>query len=265
MKPRTIIIAAVVLFASLAPTAYSQKVGFISSETIRDKFPEAKQAEQRVQSIVEEWKRELEALQRQLEALQFEISKNRLVWSDAERVEKEKELEQLKMQREAFARAKFEAGGEYDQIVRQLMTPIEEKIYAAVQEIAANESYDIILDKSLQPLPYVNFKFDMTVKVLRRLGVDVEALEKELKEKIDSDPRNKTKETKQPRRRSRTGVEEEEKQEPPQTEQESKDKQFDRTPDRRSPQNVLDKEDPARKPQDLIPPVPLPTDSTGKR
>lgn len=269
MKPVRIIYAAIVFFVIALQTSPAQKVGFISSETIRSKFPEAKQAEQRIQSVVEEWKRELASLQKQIENAQFEMNKNRLVWADAERVEKEKDLEQLKMQREAFARAKFEAGGEYDLIVKQMMTPVEEKIYAAVQEIAANEAYDIILDQSLQPLPYVNFKYDMTVKVLRRLGVDVEELEKELKDKIEKDPRNKTKESKTPRKVKRGGTDDNSK------DSDSKDsddtdkgkkpeKEFDKNPNIKEPPNSpLDRNDPNLNPMGKMPPQ-LPSGDTTK-
>ncbi len=84
------------------------------------------------------------------------------------------------------------------------MKPIEEKIYAAVQEVSADQGYDLIWDQSTQPLAYVNFKYDITVKVLRKLGVDVDELEKELNKKIDNDPRNKEPEVKKSRRTSRT-------------------------------------------------------------
>ncbi len=194
---------AVVVSCAFQP-GNAQKVGFISSAMIRDKFPEAKQTDQRIQSFVEEWKRELASLQKQIDDLDFEIKKNRLVWSDEERVQKENELQKLKEQREGYAKAKFQTGGEYDLVAKQLSTPVEEKIYAAVQTVAAQNNYDIIIDQSVQPLPYVNFKYDLTLKVLRNLGVDVDDLEKDQQLKISKDPRNDVKTSKKPRRVSRT-------------------------------------------------------------
>ncbi len=189
-----------VLFACLfffsAFSLYSQKVAFVASDIIRDKFPEAKQADQRVRSMVDDWKRELEDMDKKIEDLKFEIKKNRLIWSDEEKRTKDKELEDLQITKMEFARRKFEASGEYDALVKNMMQPIEEKIYAAVQQVAADEGYDLIWDKSLQPLAYVNSKYDLTIKVLRKLGVDVKALEKELQEKIDKDPRNQKKDSK---------------------------------------------------------------------
>ena len=109
-----------------------------------------------------------------------------------------------------FARNKFETNGEYDKVLKDIFKPIEEKIYAAVQEVANEEGYDIVFDKSVQPLPYTNFKYDLTVKVLRKLGVDVDALEKEQQDKINKDPRNQQKQSKEPPKRTKSRPKDEE-------------------------------------------------------
>jgi len=176
---------------------FGQKVAFVVSDVIRDNFPEARQAEQRLKSIVDDWKHELEGLDRQIETLKQDIAKNRLIWSDEEKATKEKELADANITRLEFSRRKFEPGGEYDQVVKAMMKPVEEKIYATVQQVAADESFDIVLDKSVHALPYGNAKYDLTVKVLRKLGVNVEQLEAELQEKIKKDPNNQKKESKQ--------------------------------------------------------------------
>ncbi len=179
----------------------AQKVGFINSNTIREKFPEAQAAEQRVQSVVEDWKRELAETQNEIDELEFETDKNRLIWSSREKAANERKMKELLKKRESFAKVKFESGGEYDNLVKEIMKPIEEKIYAAVQKVSSEEGYDIILDQSIQPIPYVNFKYDLTIKVLKILGVETEQLEKELQDKIKQDPRNEKKEAKRPRSR----------------------------------------------------------------
>jgi outer membrane protein len=206
-KSNIVLFSMLLLFLVMPLTA--QKVGFISSDDIRDNFPEARQAEQRLRSIVEEWKRELQSLESNIKTLEDEIKKNRLVWTDEERLNNERELKELQKRHKTYAKEKFEIDGEYDKAVKMLMKKVEEKIYAATQEVAAEEGYDIIFDKSVQPLPYVNFKYDLTVKVLRKLGVDTKKLEEELNAKITQDPRNREKESRKPpsrtRRKSRPG------------------------------------------------------------
>lgn len=170
--------------------SFSQRVGFISSDQIRELFPEAKQADQRLETIVDEWKREIKELDQLIEAKAFEIQKNRLVWTEAEKSQNNSEYEDLKTQKMEFAKAKYSVGGEYDQIVKAISKPVEDKIFGAVQKVSAEEGYDIIWDKSSQPLPYVNFKYDLTLKVLKELGVDTKQLEQDLDKKIKTDPRN---------------------------------------------------------------------------
>lgn len=183
----------VVMFLVAYTQCFSQKVGFINSQTIREKFNEAQLAEQRIQTTVDSWKREIEAMKKDVEFAEEEIKQNRLIWTDAEKTAKMTSLAELKKKRTEFTSKKFEPGGEYDAFVKTIMAPIEVKIFAAVQDISAKEGYDIVLDQSLHPLPYVNFKYDLTVLVLKKLGVNVEELEKDLEKKISIDPRNQQK------------------------------------------------------------------------
>ena len=53
----------------------AQRVGFVSSKMIREKLPDVKIAEQRVQTMVEEWNRELSSKDEKIEAMEFESKK----------------------------------------------------------------------------------------------------------------------------------------------------------------------------------------------
>lgn len=191
-----------------AGVLHAQKVGYIASDAIRSRWPEMQQAEQRIQSMVDDWKREAAEQQKAIDQLDAEIKKNRLIWTLEERQQKEAELVRLKEERQRFLKQKFEPGGEYDQQSQAILRPVEEKLFAAVQEVAANEGFDIVLDKSTQVIPYVNPKYDLTVKVMKKLNITVDDLEKELAKAIEEDPRNKAERQKQSpptlRRRSRT-------------------------------------------------------------
>ena len=176
-------------------SVHAQKVGYVSSQTIREKFPEAKQAEQRLQTMVDNWKRELEDQQKVINELDLEIKKNRLVWTEIEKTEKIANLEKKKKEREEYATRKLGPNGEYDAAIALVFRGVEEKIYAAIQEISFDDNYDIVWDKSTQPLAFINPKYDLTVKVLKKLGINVDDMEKQQQEAIDKDPRNSKKST----------------------------------------------------------------------
>jgi len=177
----------------------AQKIGYVSTEAIRSKFEPNKAAEARLESAVAEWKTDLATKQKDIDELELEYKKNRLIWTDQERQQKEKELEEKRRDRDKFAREKFEPKGEHDRMAEELFGAIWKKIYVAIQRVAAAEGYDMVWDKATQPLIYVNPKYDLTVKVMKELGIDSDDMEKKQKEAIDSDPRNKR--TQEPRRR----------------------------------------------------------------
>jgi outer membrane protein len=176
------------LFAASA--AWSQKIGYVSTETIRKNFDAAVKAEQRLEGLIDGWKKELDQMRRDIEDLELEMKKNRLIWSDQERDQKQRELDLKKKGRDDFARQKFEPGGEHDKVAQELYEGVWEKIYLAVQKVASDEGYDMVWDKSTQPLVYVNAKFDITVKVMKVLGIDADELERKQAEVISADPRN---------------------------------------------------------------------------
>lgn len=177
----------------------AQKIGYVSTEAIREKFEPGKAAEARLQAAVDEWKAELATRQKDIDELEIEYKKNRLIWTDQERQQKEKEIEEKRRERDRFAKEKFEPGGEHDKLAEDLLGAVWTKIYASIQKVAAAEGYDMVWDKATQPLVYVNAKFDLTVKVMKELGIDAGDLEKKQKDAIDNDPRNKR--AAEPRRR----------------------------------------------------------------
>lgn len=122
------------IIAFMPVISYGQDTAFISSDMISEKIPEAKQAQQRIRSIVDDWKCRLELMQEKIANLESEIKKNRLIWTDQERATKETELKNLKKEREDYSISKFEPGGEYDQVTYQILKPVEEKIQAVVQQ-----------------------------------------------------------------------------------------------------------------------------------
>ncbi len=191
------------LFVLIGTVAFAQtKVGYVATDVIRDRLPAAQQAEKQLETITAEWKKELDDKRTAIDRLRNDIEKNRLIWSDSERVEKQQLLERLIREREQFAKDKFNAGGEFDIRVRELYQPIEEKIAAAIQEVALTEGFDMIWDKSKHPLVYVNPKYDITVKVMERLEIDVADLREKWEKQVESTPQNED-EDDRPRRRRR--------------------------------------------------------------
>jgi hypothetical protein len=68
---------------------------------------------------------------------------------------------------------------------------VEAKIVAAVQDVAANEGYDIVLDKATQPILVGSPRFDLTVKVMEKLGIFADDLKAKQQEVIDREEKQR--------------------------------------------------------------------------
>ncbi len=132
------------LFAMASPALYSQSVGFMDSEAIRQEFQEAELAEQRIQTKVDEWKLEINAMQEQINKLEHDISKNRLVWSEEELQKNEADLEKLVNMKSDYNWEKFRPGGEFDNTVKLIQEPIEAKIYDEIQQKSIEEKCQML-------------------------------------------------------------------------------------------------------------------------
>jgi len=128
MKLSRFIVGFFVLLFSFTNITNAQNVGFINSDTLTVKFPEIISAQQLVQCITDEWKRELDAMQLKIDSLEIEIEKNLLNLTEKELLSKESELVTLKNAREDYARTIFEPNGKYDEAVKTIFQSIEEKI-----------------------------------------------------------------------------------------------------------------------------------------
>ena len=148
------------------------KIGYIDSEAIMKKLPEAQDAQKTLDQIVAGWQDELSKSQSQWQKKFEEYDRRKLIMSDQSRAAAERELMDMEKKINDFRTQKFGPNG--DMLVKQneMMKPIQDKIFKAIQDVALAENCDYIFDKSGQILLlYTNEKFDMTAKVLAKLNV----------------------------------------------------------------------------------------------
>ncbi|MCS6807846.1 MAG: OmpH family outer membrane protein [Bacteroidota bacterium] len=179
------LLAAVLFFVHPVLRAQTPKVGFVNSNTIRERLPDYQAAKQRLESLVADWKRQADDQLAHIQALEEEIQKKRLIWSEAELKDREALLQKRRQDREEFIRKTFNSGGTFDTEAANIMRPVEAKIAAAIQEVAISEQYDYVWDKSTQPLLYANPRYDITAKVMDKLGLFTDDIKAKLNDAID--------------------------------------------------------------------------------
>lgn len=146
------------------------KIGWINSQAIMDKLPEAQDAQRQIDNLVAEWQGELAKMQNDWQKKYEEYDKQKLILTDQLRAQKEKELQEMDKKIAEYRNKKFGQSGELFNKQNELMKPVQNKIFKVLQDIAKEEDYDYIFDKSGDILlMYSNEKYDLTAKVLERL------------------------------------------------------------------------------------------------
>ena len=161
----------VVLALAAACYAHAQsKIAYINSESIMQTLPEAIDAQKTLDGLVAQWESELQKMQADWKRKYDEYDKKKLILTDLARSEQEKDLRALDQSVQDYRNKKFGQNGELFQKQNEIMKPIQNKIFQVLEDIAKEDGYDYIFDKSGQVLlVYANEKNDLTAKVIQRM------------------------------------------------------------------------------------------------
>jgi outer membrane protein len=134
-------------------------------------LPEAQDAQKKIDVIVNNWKDEIAEMEKKWKEKFDTYDRKKLIMSDQTRAAAEKELQDLDRKIIDFRTQKFGQDGELTKKQQEIMKPVQDKIFLAIQEVAKEDSYDYIFDKSGQILLlYTNEKLDLTNRVLDKIG-----------------------------------------------------------------------------------------------
>jgi outer membrane protein len=155
----------------LTGLSYGQmKIGYVDSDAIMDKLPDAQDAKQKLDVFVQEWQAELNKIEGIWKTKYDDYEKRKLIMTDQTRAELEAELVKLEKQISDYREKKFGTNGEMFQKQDELMKPVQNKVFSAIKEVAQEEDYDYVFDRSGDILLlYAKDKYDITVKVLNKL------------------------------------------------------------------------------------------------
>jgi len=153
-----------------AGASAQMKIGHINSETIMQTLPEAIDAQKSIDALVAGWESELQKMQADWKKKYDDFEKRKLILTDQVRADQERELRDLDQAITDFRNKKFGQNGELFQKQNEIMKPIQNKMFHVLEQVAKDEGYDYIFDRSGEILVlYANDKYDLTQLVLQRM------------------------------------------------------------------------------------------------
>ncbi len=168
IKKILIIIITLVSITSFSQKA--QKIGYLDMEYILENVPEYKTAQSKLDTKVNNWNGKLDKIKNEIEKLESNLSNEKPLLTDDLIKEREEDIQIKKEEYKALQETYFGPSGELFLLRKQIVKPVQDQIYNAVQEIAKTKKYDMILDKSSDLLMlYTNKKFDVSELVLNKI------------------------------------------------------------------------------------------------
>ena len=160
------------LLFAMAFTVEAQRYAIIDSKYILDKMPEYKDAQKKLDQFSELWQQEIDQKQAIVDKMLKEYDAEQVMLSDELKKKREDELYNKEKELRDLQKKRFGFEGDLFKKRQELIKPIQDKVYNAVQKLAVDKQYDFILDKSEGITVIVaDPKLDKSDEVLRNLGV----------------------------------------------------------------------------------------------
>jgi len=151
--------------------SYSQaKIGYVDSKVILESMQDAKDAKMNLDNLVDQWKNQVLSMNDSLTMMKDDFEKKKLILTENIKKQKEEEIKAMEKKIADFKLQKFGENGEYFQKQSELMKPVQDRVFKAIQDVAKEGDFDFIFDRSSEIiLLYMNEKYDLTNKVIKKL------------------------------------------------------------------------------------------------
>ena len=170
MKMKKIVISVILSFVAFT-MIQAQKFAYVDSQYILDNLPEFTEAQAQLDELSTQWQVEIETKFTEVEKMRQDFQAQAVLLP--EDMKRKKELDILDKEKDAknLQRQRFGKDGDLMKKRQELVKPIQEKVYNAIQEISTSSNYAVIFDKSgALTIMYANPKYDISDDVLDNLG-----------------------------------------------------------------------------------------------
>ena len=169
MKKFFLVAVCSILFVSFSN---AQKYAVIDTRYILEKMPEYVQANKQIDNFATLWQKDIDEKQRDLDRMYREFEAEQVMLSDDLKKKREDQLFTEEKKLRDLQRQRFGFEGDLFKKRQELVKPIQDRVYNAVQKLAVQRGYDFILDKSEGiTVIFADPKLEKSDDVLKELGV----------------------------------------------------------------------------------------------
>jgi outer membrane protein len=155
-------------------TASAQRIAVIDTKYILSNIPDYKILDKRIQVTSAEWQKEIDAKQATLDIMYKDYDAEQYMLTDELKKKRQADIHSKEKEIQELQKKRFGYQGDLFKERQNLVKPIQDKVYNAIQKLSVARSYDLVLDKSEGiTVIFADPKLDKSDDVLRELGIKV--------------------------------------------------------------------------------------------
>jgi len=165
------LIFTLIIYLGFISTATSQKVAYIDSEYILNNIPEFISSQEEINKLSEQWEEEIQEQYLEIERMYKAYQAEKYLLPEDKKKQLEEDIILKEKEVNNYKQNLFGPDGKLYEKQKELIMPIQDIIYNAIQEYAKQNNYDIIFDKSSELIMvYYNEEFNISNQILDQLG-----------------------------------------------------------------------------------------------
>jgi len=169
---KKLLILLVFLALGAGTSVQAQRTAVVDVNDILSNMPDYKTAQDQLDQIAEKWRQQIAQEMDEIKSMYNKYQAEQVLLSEEMKRQKEDEIMNKEKEVRELQRLKFGPEGELFQKRQELVAPIQNEVFKAVQGFADSRGFDLILDKSSTTgILFLNEEFDKTDDVKRILKI----------------------------------------------------------------------------------------------
>ena len=150
----------------------AQRFGYIDTDFVLSKMPEHKKAQEEIDQLSVAWEKEVQDMAKKIEAMYSAYQAEQVLLTEEMKKERTTAIQKKEAELKEYQKKDFGFGGLFFLKKQELMKPIQDKVWDAVDKVAKQNNLAIVFDKAGElVMIYTDPRFDYTDFVLEELGL----------------------------------------------------------------------------------------------
>jgi len=148
----------------------AQRIASVDVSRILESVGEYKAAEEELDKMASRWRQEIAQEYDKIKSLYNRFQAEQVLLSDEARRQREDEIMNKEKEVREMQRKRFSPDGDLFLRRKELVQPIQDRVYAAIEAYAKERGYDFIFDKGGSAgMIFSNPQYDKTEDIINRL------------------------------------------------------------------------------------------------